>query len=296
MSSSRSPSRTAATLPISTPCAGPSPSGRAAARSCGSGCPSPPGPACRRRCAAAPARAPPRPCAAIMAFSRPKAFSRFWSWLRSSWELATRPVGSWISRTADDVLFTCWPAGAGGPEDLHADVAVVHLDVGRVDHGPHVDGGEAGLAAGVAVERADAHQAVGAPLGGHQPVGVAALDGELGREDAGLRTLRDVVDLDREAAAARPSGMYIRSSISAQSWASTPPSLALTRQMASASSCSPVNRLRSSSCDSSRVEPRARSTRSPAPGSRRPPPAPARGGPRRLPCPAPARRRCRRRP
>ena len=47
--------------------------------------------------------------AATIAFSRPSAFSRFCSWLRSSCELATSPVGSWIRRTADDVLLTCWP-------------------------------------------------------------------------------------------------------------------------------------------------------------------------------------------
>ena len=40
---------------------------------------------------------------------------------------------------------------------------------------------------------------------------------------------------------------YIRSRISLQSWASTPPSLALICTMQSASSCSPVNRLRRSS-------------------------------------------------
>ena len=44
-----------------------------------------------------------------MALGRPSAFSRFWSWLRSSWLLATSPVGSWIRRTADDVLLMCCP-------------------------------------------------------------------------------------------------------------------------------------------------------------------------------------------
>ena len=132
--------------------------------------------------------------------------------------------------------------------------ASFELDLGRVDHGPHLDRGEARLPASVAVEGADAHQAVRAPLGRHQPVGVAAPDGELGRRGCRPPCPRR----RRRPSTAKPrrsaQRLYIRSSISAQSCASTPPSLALMRQMASASSCSPVNRLRSSSSDSSRRE------------------------------------------
>ena len=37
------------------------------------------------------------------------ALSRFWNWLRSCWHSTTMPVGLWMSRTAEEVLFTCWP-------------------------------------------------------------------------------------------------------------------------------------------------------------------------------------------
>ena len=37
------------------------------------------------------------------------ALSRFWNWLRSCWHSTTVPVGLWMSRTAEEVLFTCWP-------------------------------------------------------------------------------------------------------------------------------------------------------------------------------------------
>ncbi len=37
------------------------------------------------------------------------ALSRFWNWLRSCWHSTTVPVGLWISRTAEEVLFTCCP-------------------------------------------------------------------------------------------------------------------------------------------------------------------------------------------
>ena len=63
---------------------------------------------------------------------------------------------------------------------------------------------EAGLAGAVTVEGADAHQAVCAPLGRPQPVRVAAADGELGREDAGLGALRHVVHGNVEAPALGP--------------------------------------------------------------------------------------------
>ena len=42
------------------------------------------------------------------------AFSRFCSWERSSWHATTIPVGLWVIRTAESVVFTDWPPG---PED-----------------------------------------------------------------------------------------------------------------------------------------------------------------------------------
>ena len=39
------------------------------------------------------------------------AFSRFWSWLFSSWQDTTSPVGLCVSRTAESVVFTDCPPG-----------------------------------------------------------------------------------------------------------------------------------------------------------------------------------------
>ncbi len=36
----------------------------------------------------------------------------FLSWERSFWHWTTMFVGKWVMRTAESVLFTCWPAGA----------------------------------------------------------------------------------------------------------------------------------------------------------------------------------------
>ena len=37
------------------------------------------------------------------------ALSLFLYWLRSSWQATTMPVGMWVMRMAEEVLFTCWP-------------------------------------------------------------------------------------------------------------------------------------------------------------------------------------------
>ena len=39
------------------------------------------------------------------------ALSLFWSWLFSSWQVTTRPVGLWVMRTAESVVFTDCPPG-----------------------------------------------------------------------------------------------------------------------------------------------------------------------------------------
>ena len=150
-------------------------------------------------------RAPPRPCAASIAFSRPIARSRFWSWLRSSCDAGHEPVGTWMRRTADDVLLTCWPPA---PDDRYTSMRMslsLISTSARVDHRPHLHGGEARLAAALVVERADAHQPVRAPLARHQPVGVAPGDRELGRQDARPRCPRRRRRPRRRSRAARPS-------------------------------------------------------------------------------------------
>ena len=40
-----------------------------------------------------------------------KARSLFWSCDFSSWQDTTRPVGMWVSRTAESVVLTDWPPG-----------------------------------------------------------------------------------------------------------------------------------------------------------------------------------------
>ncbi len=42
-------------------------------------------------------------------FSIRMATSRFWYWLRSTWQETTMPVGICVSRTAEEVLLTFWP-------------------------------------------------------------------------------------------------------------------------------------------------------------------------------------------
>jgi hypothetical protein len=39
------------------------------------------------------------------------ALARFWIWLFSSCMATTRPVGRWVMRTAESVVFTDWPPG-----------------------------------------------------------------------------------------------------------------------------------------------------------------------------------------
>jgi hypothetical protein len=114
---------------------------------------------------------------------------------RSSWQATTMPVGRWVRRTAESVLLTCWPPAPDGAEGVDAQVAVGDLDVEVVlvaDVGEDHHAGEAGLAARVGVERADADEAVHADLGAQVAVGVLALDRHLGAADAGLLGLLDV--------------------------------------------------------------------------------------------------------
>ena len=47
-------------------------------------------------------------------WSTRRAAARFWIWLFSSCIETTRPVGRWVIRTAESVVFTDWPPG---PED-----------------------------------------------------------------------------------------------------------------------------------------------------------------------------------
>ena len=84
-----------------------------------------------------------------------------------------------------------------------------------------------------------------------QAVRVAALHGERRRADARPRCPAAPRRSRRRSRAAPPSAVNMRSSISVQSCASVPPAPECTSQIASRSSCSPVNSARSSSRSSS---------------------------------------------
>ena len=143
-------------------------------------------------------------------------------------------------------------AGTGGAVDVDPQLLVVDDDVGDVlEERRDLEGGERGLALALRVERAHAHEPVDAVLGAEPAVRVAALHHERGRGDAGLRTRRHLVELDVEARGARPSAGTCAGACSAQSCASAPPSPDWISQMTSLPSCSPVNRLRSSSWSNS---------------------------------------------
>src|SRR5258706_151432 len=60
--------------------------------------------------------------------------ARFLCWLRSSWQATTVPVGTWVMRTADSVLLTCWQAAllVGRRHALHAMAAGLELQ--EVEH------------------------------------------------------------------------------------------------------------------------------------------------------------------
>ena len=90
------------------------------------------------------------------------------------------------------------------------------------------------------VERREAHEAVDAALGLHDPVRVLAADGDGGRLEACLLACARLQGPPSRTPGRPPSGRYMRSSISAQSWASVPPVPAWISRMASPPSYWPV--------------------------------------------------------
>ena len=98
--------------------------------------------------------------------------------------------------------------GTRRTEDFHANLRFVHVDVRRVHDGPHLHRRKTRLSATLVVERTDAYETVGAALGGHESVRVTAVNREFGRQDAGLGSLGNVVDLDRKAATLGPTGVH----------------------------------------------------------------------------------------
>src|SRR2546422_260382 len=49
------------------------------------------------------------------------ALSLFWSWLFSSWQATTMPLGRWVIRTAESVVLTDCPPVLGGVGLVHPD-------------------------------------------------------------------------------------------------------------------------------------------------------------------------------
>ena len=92
------------------------------------------------------------------------AYSLFWCWERSVWQLTTNPVGRWVSRTAEATFWTFWPPGAAGAEEVNLQVfgPNLHLCVFLVGGWEHDHLGEGGVAKVVAVEGGKTHQPVNA--------------------------------------------------------------------------------------------------------------------------------------
>ena len=139
---------------------------RAAAHSCGSGCPSPtddmlalqPG-----RLFGALARLPSPRAGRAGCFM---ANSRFCNCERSFWQVTTMPLGIWVRRTAVEFFCTFWPPAPADGYTSILQVVGVDLDLDIVlefGHAPRPARTRCG--GGRRVERRDAHQAVGARLG-----------------------------------------------------------------------------------------------------------------------------------
>ena len=177
-------------------------------------------------------------------------------------------------------------AGAGGAVGVDAQVLVQDLDLDRlVDHRVDPDAGEARVAARLAVERRDPHQAVHAALGLEPAVGVGAEDLERRRLDARPPRPGSPRSIPACSRAPRPSGCTCA--------AASPPSPATwcrrrRRGSRESSRWRRPRRRAGSRSAGGRAAPAARRARSrPRPASRRrPPPRPARRAPRRPRAPA----------
>ena len=99
----------------------------------------------------------------------------------------TMPVGMWVIRTAESVVFTDWPPG---PEErktstFSSDSGISMWSVVSM-RGMTSTAAKDVLAAALVVEGADAHEAVGACLDAQRAVGVGRLHLEGRRLQAGL--------------------------------------------------------------------------------------------------------------
>ena len=79
------------------------------------------------------------------------ALSLFWSWLFSSWQVTTSPVGLWVMRTAESVVFTDCPPG---PVERYTSISRSLgsiVDVDLLGLGQHRDGRRARVHAALAL-------------------------------------------------------------------------------------------------------------------------------------------------
>ena len=85
------------------------------------------------------------------------------------------PVGRWVMRTAESVVFTLWPPG---PEERNTSIRISFSGISTwsvcLGDGQDLDAGERRLAAALVVEGRDPHQPVGPLLDGQRAVGVRA--------------------------------------------------------------------------------------------------------------------------
>ena len=173
------------------------------------------------------------------------------------------PVGMWVMRTAESVVLTDCPPG---PLERYTSIRSSSVGISMSSSATASSIGitsserERGVPPLLRVERADAHQTVHAALGGQQAVDVRAADRERGGLDPRLVAVLDLVDLGVEAVRSAHR-VYMRSSISAQSWLSVPPAPALIVAIASDASYGPGEQRASSSFQ---LAPSRRATR-PAP-------------------------------
>ena len=155
---------------------------------------------------------------------------------RSFWHCTTMPRRLVRDPHGRVGLVDVLAAGARGAVGVDLEVVVVDLDVaGLLDDGRDLDARERRLAAVGGVERRQPHEPVHALLGRVEAVGVLARGAEGRRLDA--RLLPAVASSSSTLKPRRSAQRIImRSTISAQSWASVPPAPALTVTSASPAS------------------------------------------------------------
>ena len=111
------------------------------------------------------------------------------------------PVGSWVMRTADWVVLTCWPPATGRAIGVDPQVTLVDLDLDLLGLGQHRDGHRRGVDPARRLGLRHALYAVHPGLEFEPTVGATTLDDRLHFLDAADARLREVEQVDPEASA-----------------------------------------------------------------------------------------------